>query len=444
VGDQVVKGGHGVNLTLTIVIRQPKVDDDETVRGARFDGGFVDRRFGWLWAAFAVSTFGTWLAFDAFSLIAILVLDAGPAAVSALAAAGLAVGALVAVPLGPWVEFRRKRPVMIAMDLVRCAALLTVPLAYALGRLTFAQLLVVAVLTGASDIAFRAASGAFLKRLVPSGELLRANGRFESTTWTATMLGPPLGGALIGLVGPVVTVIANAVSFGLSALGLVAIGGGEPRPARREVARARDLLDGWRFIFADPVLRTLLLNQVLVAALILATAPLMAVLMLDDLGFAPWQYALAFGAPCIGGLIGSRLAQPLAARFGANRVMLGSGTLRACWSLGLAFVSPGVLGLALVIVLQLGLVTCMGVFNPLYSTFRLEHTDADRVARMLSAWTVTSKATVAALTALWGLLAAVIGPREAIALAGALMLATPLLLPRRALTRAGETRARAR
>jgi len=86
----------------------------------------LGRDFGWLWAAFAISTVGTWLAFDAFPLIAILVLHAGPAEVSALAAAGLAVGALVAVPLGPWVEFRRKRPVMIAMDLVRLAALISI------------------------------------------------------------------------------------------------------------------------------------------------------------------------------------------------------------------------------------------------------------------------------------------------------------------------------
>ena len=56
-----------------------------------------------------------------------------PAQVSALAAVGPAVGALIALPLGPWVEFHRKRPVMIAMDLIRFAALVTVPLAYLLG-----------------------------------------------------------------------------------------------------------------------------------------------------------------------------------------------------------------------------------------------------------------------------------------------------------------------
>src|SRR5258706_2921937 len=96
----------------------------------------LGRQFGWLWTAYTVSAFGTWLAFDAFPLIAILVLHAGPTEVSLLAAAGLAVGAVLAVPLGPWVEFRRKRPVMIAMDLTRFAAVISRPAAFALGRLT--------------------------------------------------------------------------------------------------------------------------------------------------------------------------------------------------------------------------------------------------------------------------------------------------------------------
>jgi MFS family permease len=392
----------------------------------------VSRDFKWLWAAFAVSTVGTWLAFDAFPLIAILALHSGPAAVAALAAVGRAAGALVAVPLGPWVEFRRKRPVMIGMDVTRFAALMTIPAAFALGALSLGQLLIVSVVVAAADIAFRAASGATLKALVPPQHLLTANARFESTMWTATVLGPPLGGAAIGLLGPVVTVIADAVSYLLSALGIRAIRASESPPARKPDTRLRagDLLDGWRFILASPGLRPLFFNQILVGGLIMATAPLMAVLMLGELGFAPWQYAVAFGVPCVGGLVGSRLSRPLVQRFGRNRVMLISGTLRACWSCGLAFVGPGAPGLALVIAVQLGLVTCMGVFNPIYATYRLEHTPAERVARTLSAWTVSSNASIAALTALWGVLAALTSPRAAIALAGVLMLATPLLLLR--------------
>jgi MFS family permease len=263
-------------------------------------------------------------------------------------------------------------------------------------------------------------------------DLLVANGRFEATTWTATMLGPPLGGAAIGIFGPVTTVIANAVSFLLSAAGIRAIGGGERRPDRSGAPRlrARDVSEGWRYILNHPALRPLFFNTVLFNGLIMATMPLLAVLMLGPLGFAPWQYGLAFSVPCIGGLIGSRLARRLVARFGQHRVMVTAGTARACWSFGLAFIGPGAAGLVLVMLVEAGLITCSAVFNPVYSAYRLEHTATDRVARTLSAWSVTSKATTAAMTALWGLLAALTSPRAAIAVAGVLILATPLLLPR--------------
>ncbi|MFJ2581669.1 MFS transporter [Kitasatospora aureofaciens] len=393
----------------------------------------LGRRFAWLWAAYAASTLGTFLAFNAFPLIAIRVLHTGPTAVAVLAAAGAAVGAAVAVPLGPWVEFRRKRPVMIAMDLVRCAALLSIPAAFALGRLGFGQLLAVSVVVAAADITFGVAGGAYLKTLVPQEKLLAANARFESTTWTTTILGPPLGGAAIGLLGPVTTVVADAVSYLLSALGLRAIGGREARPERDDTARLRagDLLDGWRFLLADPALRPLFLNTVLVNGLIMATEPLLAVLMLGPLGFAPWQYGLAFAVPCLGGLLGSRLARPLVARYGRHRVLLTAGALRACWLPGLVLVRPGVPGLLLVMAVELGMITCIGVFNPVYATYRLTRTAPDRVARVLSAWSVTAKAAIAVLTSVWGVLGGLTGPRTALGLAGLLLLATPLLLPRR-------------
>lgn len=398
-------------------------------------GRSLGRGFDTLWAAFAVSSLGTRLAFDAFPLIAILVLHVGPAAVSALAAVGMLAGAVLAVPLGPWVEFRRKRPVMIAMDLIRFAAMMSVPIAFALGQLSFIQLVIVSVIAAAADITFRAASGACLKSLVRREDLVLANARLESTMWMATAVGPPLGGVAIGLFGPVVTVIADAVSFLLSAAGIRSIGATEPEPARRAAPSysMTDLLAGWRYILAHPVLRSLFLNTVLVNGLIMATAPPLALLMLRDLAFAPWQYGLAFGAPCVGGLLGARLAPVLAARFGQHNILLAAGALRACWSLGLAFIPGGTAGIVVVLCLQLGLVTCAGVFNPVLAAYRLGHIEMERTARMLAAWSISSLAMTAMLTALWGVLAGLAGVRTAIALSGLLMLLTPLLLPRRAL-----------
>ncbi len=393
----------------------------------------LGRQFTWLWAAFAVSAYGSWLGFGAFPLIAIIVLHAGPAAVSGLSAAGLAVGAAVAVPLGPWVEFRRKRPVMMAMDLTRFAALLTIPAAYALGWLSYVQLLVVSIIVAAAKIAFNSASGACLKALVRPDDLLVANARFESTTWTATVVGPPLGGAAIGLFGPVITVLADAVSYLLSAAGIRAIGGREPRPERAGPPRlrVRDLPDGWRYILGHPVLRPVFCNVLLVNGFIMCTEPLIAVLMLGRLGFKPWQYGLSFAAPCVGGLIGSQLARRLVARCGRHKVLYTAGVLRACWLLGLSFVRPGVAGIVLVIAVQFGLVTCCSVFNPVLATYRLEQIAPDRVARTLSAWSVSTSTSIAVMTALFGLLGSLAGPRTGIAVAGALMLVTPVLLPRR-------------
>ena len=393
----------------------------------------LGRRFGWLWAAYAVSAYGSGLGFGALPLIAVPVLDASAAQVSALSAVGPAVGALIALPLGPWAEFHRKRPVMITMDLARFAVMLTIPIAYALGRLTFAQLLVVSAVVAAAKIAFNAAGGAYLKALVRPDDLLVANARFESTTWSSIAVGPPLGGAAVGLFGPVATILADALSYLLSALGIAAIRGREEHPRRtaQHRVRAGELLDGWRHLLSHPGLRALYLNQLLVAGLIMATEPLLAVLLLGELGFPPWQYGLAFAAPCLGGLVGARLAPRVVARYGQHRILRTAGTLRAIWLIGLAFVRPGVAGLATVIAIELAIIIGMSLYNPVLATYRLEHTPKDRIARTLSAWSISSGAAIAILSALGGLLAEATSPRTAIAVAGLLILTSPLLLPRR-------------
>ncbi|MFG1649595.1 MFS transporter [Micromonospora sp. NPDC049275] len=389
--------------------------------------------FGWLWSAYAVSTYGTWFAFGAFPLIAVRVLHSPAFAVSILAAAGPAVAAVVAFSLGPWVEHRAKRPVLVAMDLIRFVAMASVPLAYALGLLSYGQLLVVSVISGTASIAFTAATGAYLKYLVRGDHLLVANGRFEATSWTATAVGPPLGGALVGLLGPVVTVAADALSYLLSALAVLRIHGGDVASPRDRTGRLRaaDLLVGWRFILHDSVLRGLFLNSILVGGLIMATAPLLAVLLLDQYHFPAWQYGLAFGVPALGGLVGARVSARLAARHGRHRVMTVSGWLRSLFPLGLAFVQPGIPGLVTVIVVESLLITCVGVFNPIYATERLHRIPLGHTARVLSTWSAVGRLVQAALVVIWGVLATVTSPLAAITISGVLLLATPLLLPGR-------------
>lgn len=395
-------------------------------------GGKLGHGFGWLWSAYAVSTYGTWIAFGAFPLITVRVLHSSAFAVSLLEAAGLAVAAVVAVPLGPWIQHRTKRPVMIGMDLIRFLAMASVPAAYLLGMLSYGQLLVVSTISGTAGIVFTAASGAYLKHLVSSDRLLAANGRFEGTTWVATAAGPPLGGALVGTLGPVVTVAADALSYLLSALGVLRIRGGDVATRRDPATRLRaaDFLTGWRVIFHDPALRRLFLNAMITGGLIMATGPLLAVLLLGQYHFPAWQYGLAFGIPSLGGFAGARLSARLVTRYGRHRVMIVTGWLRSIFPLGLAFTRPGIPGLLTVIAVEGLLIVYMGIFNPISATERLQRAPVEHAAQVVSAWSISSKLSQATLMVIWGVIATLTSPLTAITISGVLLLGAPLLLPR--------------
>nr|WP_232327824.1 MFS transporter [Kibdelosporangium sp. MJ126-NF4] len=388
----------------------------------------MGRDFAWLWRAYTASTLGTYLALDAFPLIAIQALHVSAFQVSLIAAASLAVGALLALPLGPWVEFRRKRPLMINADLLRFVVLATIPAAYALHALTYYHLLAVAIVVALADIVFVGASGAHLKGLVPREQLLTANGRFENVLWISTAVGPPLGGALIGVLGPVITTVLNGASFLLSALGIRMIKAPEPAPPVMHHKAGR-LTEGWRVIFRDSWLRLMLANTVLANSLIMATGPLLLFRMVRELGFTPWEYGLALGISCLGGLLGARVSRPLVRRFGDRAVLLGFGTARVMWLVGLGFIGAGASGFVLVIAVQFTMITCLAAFNPVFATVRLQRTPDDKVARVLTAWTITSRTGIAALTAAWGVLAAFTSASTAMAAAGVLLALTSVLLP---------------
>ena len=87
-----------------------------------------------------------------------------------------------------------------------------------------------------------------------------AMGGLHSQHGRDVAIGPPMGGAAIGVFGSASTVLANAVNFLLSAAGIAANGGDEPHPAARASAqrrRGRDLLAGWHLITSHASLRPL-------------------------------------------------------------------------------------------------------------------------------------------------------------------------------------------
>jgi MFS family permease len=384
-----------------------------------------------LWGSAAVSQLGTAVGTGALPLVAILVVHASNLQVSLMAALSGIGAAVIALPLGPFVEFRRKRAVMVRTDLISFAAFASIPLAAGLGILTYIQLCVVATIGTLCTIVFSAANGAYVKSLVPEQIRVRANSRIETVYWTVSTVGAPIGGALISMCGATTTILIDAVSYLLSALGLRSISTHEAPPAHQRPDHhwTADIRAGWSYIFAHPVLSRLFWNAMLFGGSIMLTSPLMALLMLRELGFAAWQYGLALGLPTLGGLFGSLCAPKLVTRFGNRVVLLGFGALRTCWLGFMLIAGPGTIGMIIITTADTLLLLCAGIFNPVFTTYRMNATTDDHMARVGTAWSISSKSIQPAFILLGGLLAAATSTRIAIACAAATLLASSLLLP---------------
>ncbi|MET0494629.1 MAG: MFS transporter [Actinoplanes sp.] len=394
----------------------------------------MSQDFRRLWAAYSVSELGTALSLGALPLIATLVLHASVLQVSLLAALGGVAGAALALPLGPWIEVRRKRPVMIGADLLRGAALASLPAAALLGRLSYSQLCLVAMAQSVGAIAFQAAGGAHLKALVPPEQRAAANGRFEATFWTANTAGPPLGGVLIALLGATATVGLDALSFLLSALGIRRLRSPEPPPPppTGERHRLAQLTAGWRYVLGHRQLRALFGNTLLFGGGVMAAMPLMTVLMLRDLALTPWQYGLSFGLSCLGGLLGALAAPPLTRRFGERRVLLTSGVAKTLPFVLVPLAPPGVTGLVFITVGQFLLIGGAGTFNPTFATYRMRETEDAYMSRVTASWSISTRTIQPICITAGGFLAAATSARTALFVVAAVVLASALPLPWRA------------
>lgn len=391
-------------------------------------GGADVRRF---WSAYAVSALGSGVGAGALPLVAILVVHASDWQVSLLAVLGGIAGVAVTVPMGPWIEFHRKRPVMIGADLARFAALASVPITAWFGRLSFAQLCVVALVQTAGTIVSNAASNPYLKALTPAEARAGVNSRLETTTWTASTLGPPVGGLLVSATSPITSMAVDAISYLLAAIGWRRIRRPEPPPPQAGAGRRwwTEVIGGWQYIGAHPVLRNLFANAMLFGGCIMASTPLIAVYLLRDLHFSPLQYGIALGVPCTFGALGSLLAPKVIARIGVGRTLLYGGAARCLWMSPILFAPPTTSGLVLIIAADSSLLLFAGIFNPAFATYRMNVTADTHLSRVVGAWAMTSKLAQPMCIAAAGLLAAAAGIRTAIGALSVVLLACAVLLP---------------
>ncbi len=281
-----------------------------------------------VFSAYAVSAVGSEVTVLAIPLVAAVLLGASPLQMGLLTAAGTAPYVGFALVVGAWVDrLRRRRPLMVAADLLAAVALLTVPLAWALGVLSVGQLVAVELVVGVARVTFRPTFSTHLPDVVPAQALTTASSRLRASEATAMLAGPTLGGSLVQLLTAPVAVLADALSFLMSAV-LVSRVRAPERVGYVPAARRRlvqEIGEGMTYLFRDRRLRAIAGAAANVNFFGLMIFALLVVYLTRDHDFTPLMIAAVTVAGGLGSLAGAVMAPKVSARIGRGRtIMCGS------------------------------------------------------------------------------------------------------------------------
>lgn len=353
-----------------------------------------NRDFALLVGGHALSTAGDEVSAIALPLL-VLALTESAAQAGAIAASQAIPYLLLSLPAGVWIDRWNRKTVLVAADGVRALALLSVPLAYAMGVLGIAQLYAVSWIAGCAYVFFNIAQIASFERIVPDLQRPRAVSVNEAAESAGGLLGPGLGGAIVGrgrtqVAGAALAYLADAVTFALSAASLGAIAA---------TAAALNLL------FAPSSLAVIVLAR-------------------DELGSSPAAIGLIFSIGALGGIAGSLLAPVLRSRFrvSVGRILVGS---VLAWAFGLAMLPAAPTSAAL----AAGWLA-LAFVGPFYEVFQLSYRlsaiPPELQARVHSSFRFLAFGVRPVSLALGGVAIETLGPRPTLAAIAIGMLLTAL------------------
>jgi predicted MFS family arabinose efflux permease len=221
-----------------------------------------------LWAAQSLSAFGNRITRTALPIIAISTLAATPTETAMLSALGFAPVIVAGLVGGGYVERARKVRLMVMMDILRFALVMSVPIAFALGVKSFWLLVLISMAVSAASAIFQNADTSVLPRLIGRDQLVDANQKLQTTESIAELAGPGVAGVLVDVLTAPAAVIVDAVTFLWSAFWLGGVARRAPEANAPGEAAAEDqsgwqtlkddIVVGFRAVMAQPALRGLL------------------------------------------------------------------------------------------------------------------------------------------------------------------------------------------
>ena len=294
-------------------------------------------------------------------------LDATPAQMGLLQAAGTAPALVLGLMAGVWVDRYRRRPLLVAADLGRALLLGAIPLLSLMGLLRIEALIAVALLTGILTLFFDVASTSFVPSFLSRTQLVDGNSKLTASTSVAAVAGPSLGGTLVQLLSAPIAVAADAFSFLVSAVchALLRVDEPAPRPhgapsgaepgAGQGSSGARggarevgiwgqlwaELLEGLRVVGANGYLRACAGTAGVFNFFAGIFFTVYVLYVTRELGVSAAALGLLYAVGGVGSVLGAVVAAPLAQRAGFGVATVGAACLVGVGWLPAALVTPG-------------------------------------------------------------------------------------------------------
>ncbi len=265
--------------------------------------------------------------------MAILVLEASPFQVGLLNAADTLPFLVVGLPAGVWIDRLRRRPILIVGDLGRAVLLASIPIAHLLDALSMLQLYLVGFAVGVLTVFFDVAYQSYLPALVDRERLVEGNAKLEISRSAAAVAGPPVGGALVGVLSAPIAIFLDALSFLASAIFLFAIRKPEPVPEPRldetgeRVGMLRSIREGLAYVATHRLLRHIAATTGVGNLFGAIGFAVLMIYLVRDLGLTPGTIGLVLGIGSLGFLAGALLPDRVQRRIGLGPTIVVSAAL---------------------------------------------------------------------------------------------------------------------